>query len=83
MSARIVVFRFCLLLLAAMVLTARIGARQPAKNEPSGPTLDEAEIRKLVDQLGVEQFRLREDATKRVVRTLRDRGCLKRDWREQ
>jgi hypothetical protein len=32
----------------------------------SGSTLDEAELRKLIDQLGVEQFRLREDATKRL-----------------
>jgi hypothetical protein len=58
--------RFCLLLLAAMAPTARIDAQQPAKNDLLGSTLDEAEIRKLIDQLGVEQFRLREEATKRL-----------------
>jgi hypothetical protein len=51
------------LLLAA---TAGIDAQQPAKNDLLGSTLAEAEIRKLVDQVGVEQFRLREDATKRL-----------------
>jgi hypothetical protein len=66
LDARIFDFRFCLLLLAAMASTAGIDAQQPAKNELHGSTLDEAEIRKLIDQLGVEQFRLREDATKRL-----------------
>jgi hypothetical protein len=66
MNARIFDFRFCLLLLAAMTPAARIDAQQPAKNDVPGSTLDEVEIRKLIDQLGVEQFRLREDATKRL-----------------
>ena len=59
-------FRICLLLRAAMAPAAGIDAQQPAKNDLPGSTLDEAEIRKLIDQLGVEQFRLREDATKRL-----------------
>jgi hypothetical protein len=49
-----------------MASTARIDAQQPAKNDLPGSTLDKAENRKLIDQLGVEQFRLREDATKRL-----------------
>jgi hypothetical protein len=65
-NARVFDFRICLLLLAAMAATARIDAQQPAKNEVPGSTLSEAEIRKLIDQLGVEQFRLREEATKRL-----------------
>jgi hypothetical protein len=48
------------------VSTAIIGAQQPAKNDLPGSRLDEAEIRKLVDPHGVDQFRRREDATKRL-----------------
>ena len=66
MSACIFNFRFCLILLAAMASTARIDAQQPAKRDLPEPTLDEPQIRKLVDQLGADQFRLREAATKRL-----------------
>ena len=49
-----------------MAPTARIEAQQPAKNDLPGSMLDAAEIRELIDPLGVEQFRRRTDATKRL-----------------
>ena len=40
--------------------------RSDEKRQRRGQPTGHPEIRKLIDQLGVEQFRLREDATKRL-----------------
>jgi hypothetical protein len=65
MNARILDFFLCLLL-AAIALPAIGRAQPPAKNDKVEATLDEGQIRKLIDQLGADDFRQREAATKKL-----------------